>query len=867
MAAEQKNIFLKRGGFFKRHRPLIITSGVFIVLCLILVLTPVVLRHTFTDMLLKLGASKVSIEDVDFNLFSGELVIEKTNYTVPEYNPFNCGQITVNIDILPLLSGHIFLNNIVLDQCELSVKQPDSKTVVLNGFNVPLATQGDNQLPPPSEENSWQAGLHRLSISNVSLTYQDSKIKTEIYIDSLAINDVFPWEPDILSTASVNMKINGAPLLFEGSMRPFHRLHNLTGKLSITGLDFSTFSGALQSPAFALSNSLLTTQLEIKSILNDDNKYDVNISGFADNRAFKARLNSDSLVHDKLFWNGKLQLLVDSLDFSTSVFTDYDLVMDHFQYSSANQPWLMKIDSLSAKGQFSAAFDDSGGLLHPHAISKVSVNNVTLENPAAGLQVADIGSIDMDNLEMVNQQQIRLPSVKIRNAHLIGQAGDDIQSIGKRKNEQFLVNFTGLDVNDTKLDGGDKLTTASIQVADLDAQLVVSKDSSIRYLAQLQQTFSPAAPNAGDTGTAKTKSAPHSSERDAVNAPGAKPAIKIGIVETTGNSTFTFKDYSVKPYYQTNLRNMTLKLVSLDSTLAKNDTKISFAADVDESGSMQFDGTSQLFSPQLNTNVKGKIQNLELPAMSGYTLPVSGRKIKHGLLNATISVKIHNRKLDNRNELVLSNFSVIRDDDKLAKQYDANMPLPVEMAVDFLKDSKGRIELSVPVTGDLDNPQFNFMPAVASAIEETMQFAALSYIKYTLQPWGTMISIGELVAGKMSKITFDPLLFNPGSETIDARQKTYLDKIAKLMQDTPRLGLTVCGVATSEDKNIANGAAAQNPAAVPDQKALLALARQRAKAVTDYLTMQKKVSKKRLHSCNPTYYDQESAKPSVEFVF
>ena len=862
MADDQKDIFSKRGNFYKRHKLLVIASTVFIVLSLLLVLTPVLLRDTFSDMLLKLGASQVSIEDVDFNLFTGELVIEKSKYSVPEQAPFNCGQITVNVDVLPLFSDHLFINNVVLDSCDVSIKHPDEKTLLVNGISIPIAAAEEQQAQQTASK-SWVLGLHRLSISNVSITYQDSKLLSKFYVEHLSINDVFPWEPDILSTVSLSMKINDAPLVYEGSMKPFHRLRSLTGKLSVTEFDFSKFSPVLDSPSFTLSDSLLTTELDINSALNDDNQYDVKITGFVDNHSFKAQVANSTLANNKFFWKGKLQLLIDKLDLSTSLFTDYDIVIDNLIYSATNKPWTMKIDSVSTQGQFSAAFSESG-LTKPHAISKVSINNLLINNPALKLDVAQIGSIDLENLELVNQQHIRMPSLNIRNARIIGQQNDDIASIGQRKKEQYLVNVSELDVKDSQFLIDRQITTASIKLTGLDSQLIKSEDGSIKYLDQLQQTFASTNKAVEPADTTQAVANAPAPGNEATNT---KLAVKVGIIETNGNNTFTFKDYSVKPYFQSNLRNMAVKLVSLDSGSPTNNTKISFNADIDESGKINIAGTSQLFSPQLNTDLQGKIKDLELYPLSSYTLPVSGRKIKHGLLDAAISLKIRDRKLNNDNKLVLSSFSVIKDDDKVAKQYDEKMPLPMEMAIDFLKDSKGRIELSVPVNGSLDNPEFSFMPAVAKAIRETMQFAALSYMKYTLQPWGAMIIVGELVTGKMSKVSFEPLLFDPGSKTIDPKQKTYLDKIAKLMQATPKLGLTVCGIATAEDANALKASSTQKPPATPDHQDLTALAQQRAEAVTNYLTTHDNISKERLHACSPTYREQQSAKPSVEFIF
>ena len=167
------------------------------------------------------------------------------------------------------------------------------------------------------------------------------------------------------------------------------------------------------------------------------------------------------------------------------------------------------------------------------------------------------------------------------------------------------------------------------------------------------------------------------------------------------------------------------------------------------------------------------------------------------------------------------------------------------------------------------------MPAILAAMRKTLQFAALSYMKYALQPWGSMIAVGELLHGQMTKITFEPIEFSPGNSVIENKQKEYLDKLSSLMKKTPRLDLTVCGVATARDKIPAKPDPKQAPATKdakqpapkePSNEELLLLATHRADAVKQYLIKDKQIAPDRIHNCNPIYQDDQTKKPVVELV-
>lgn len=867
MADDHKNIFSSRQSFFKEHRWLIFTSAVVIVLAIVLAVTPLVLRHTFTNQLTELGATQVSIDDVDFNLFTGELAVENSRYTVPGYRPFDCDLVVVNIDILPLFANHFFINNVRLEGCEFEIERSAEGVLTIDGIAIPAAAKPTTKdTEPAATTTPWLAGLHRLSISNTSVTYQDKRLRTVVGIKNVAINDIFPWDPDVLSTFAISLTVNGAPVILEGSMKPFTDKRSLAASLSVSELDFEKFTAVLTVPDFALSGGRLTTELNINSALNDNNRYEVTVKGFVDNRSLQATAAGSSMNADKLFWKGKLQLAIDRLDLATSIFGDYNVAVDQFRYGTPGQPWQVTLNTLAAQGQLSTNPDDKGQN-QQHLVGDVKATNLLVSNPVTQFDIARIGSIDAANLEWVNDQLIRIPSLTLRKAQLVGRqntgSGTGAQSNNNQSTSPHLATFSQLVIKDSQLQQLRDFTSASIKITNLESHLTISQDGSFDYIDELNQTFSAGASASEKDGDRK----PSTSAPATDTAPGPNPKIQIGVIETTGKNSFTFDDYSVKPPFQTRLHNIALKLVSVDNLPEAGKAKINLGADINDSGQLSFNGTSQLFSPQLYTRLHGDIKNLELPPLSSYVLPVTGRKILHGRLNAKITLDIDNGQLDNNNKLVLSKFAVIKDDDALSKQYDKQMPLPMEMAIDFLKDKKGRIELSVPVKGSLEDPSFDYMPAVAKAIRETMQYAALSYLTYTLQPWGTLIAVGDLVAGKVSKIRFDPLVFEPGSTNISSAQTPYLDKIAKLMHDTPHLGLSICGVATGKDRDALLASSTQKPAVAPDRQQLISLARQRADTVKNYFTTQKNIDRSRLYDCSPTYQESPSAKPAVQFVF
>jgi hypothetical protein len=866
--------FSKR--FWRQHRFLSITTGVVVFITVVLAILPLILQRTISNYLIKYGATNVSIHDVDFNLFTGALAIRKAGYELVEENPFHCNEISINIDVLPLFSNRIFIHNFILDNCRVSIQRPDPGTIILNGFRIALAEESPapvSETQPATPGKLWLAGLHRLHLSDTAIIYKDPKITTEIKIDSISLSNIAQWEPDLTGEYSIAVKVNNAPVSLTGTMRPFHATKSFNGELKISEFDFKHFATLFEPSNFAVTEGLLNTGLKLSSALINENNYEVSAEGYIENRAFAALLNGDHLSQEKLMWSGKLRILLNKLDFHKSIVAENHLELGNLQFKAAKKPLTVKVASVTHQGRLTIE-DQMEQQPNTHLAGSVIVNDVAITNDKSSLIIALAKAVEAKDFELSNNTKYLFPALVVRDARFAGRA---TRTGGEKKiPEEYLLSFKDLSVSDTQIiDQRDILLTA-INISDVKGQLIKDKQGQLKYIDEIRQTF--ATPQGQSTAEAGLEqSQPEStrteSAQTAATREQSRARFKAGVVETKGRNTLVFKDYSVEPFFQINLHNLLLKLVSIDNTSPDNKTTISLITDIDESGKLRLEGESQLFSPQLTTKLSGKLANLELHPFTSYTLPLTGRKIRHGILSSDITLAINDRKLDNQLDMIIKNFTLIKDDSQLAKQFDDTMPLPMEMAVDFMEDKQGRIKLSVPVQGDIDNPEFRLMPAIMTAMRKTLQFAALSYMKYTLQPWGSLIAAGELLHGQTPKIAFEPIEFEPGEAILAARQKQYLDKLSSLMQKTPRLELTVCGVATAQDNKPQPARSEsqkqpsdQQPPKAPDQSALLTLAKQRADTVKEYLIKEKLIAPERIHNCTPAFKDDVNAKPVVDLI-
>jgi len=109
------------------------------------------------------------------------------------------------------------------------------------------------------------------------------------------------------------------------------------------------------------------------------------------------------------------------------------------------------------------------------------------------------------------------------------------------------------------------------------------------------------------------------------------------------------------------------------------------------------------------------------------------------------------------------------------------MNLPLDLALALLKDADGKIDLGLPVSGDIDNPQFSYGQVILKALVNL-------FTKIVTAPFAI---IGRLIGGKSENL--DSVGFEPGSVTIPPPEREKLKRIAEALKKRPNLRVEVQG--------------------------------------------------------------------------
>ncbi|MDX9885384.1 DUF748 domain-containing protein [Thauera sp.] len=255
------------------------------------------------------------------------------------------------------------------------------------------------------------------------------------------------------------------------------------------------------------------------------------------------------------------------------------------------------------------------------------------------------------------------------------------------------------------------------------------------------------------------------------------PPIRIDRIEMKRGNV-AFSDRFVRPNYDANLTELVGTLIGF-STAPDAIAKLDLNGKVDKTAPLSINGEFNLFRQDAHLDIVAKVTGFELTGLSSYSGKYVGYGIAKGKLSAELNYKIEDRKLTATNQIFLDQLTF---GDKVDSPDAVN--LPVQLAVSLLKNSRGEIDLRLPVSGTLDDPEFSifglvlkmFFNLIGKAI--TSPFALL----------GSALGGGE----ELSQLEFVAGSAQPG----DAQQGK-LKTLAQALVDRPTLKLDIVGRADS----------------------------------------------------------------------
>jgi hypothetical protein len=256
------------------------------------------------------------------------------------------------------------------------------------------------------------------------------------------------------------------------------------------------------------------------------------------------------------------------------------------------------------------------------------------------------------------------------------------------------------------------------------------------------------------------------------------PDLPIDLVlgqTTLRNGRIDFSDRFVRPNYSARLTELNGSIGAIRSGTREMAT-ISLRGRAADTALLDISGQINPTVQPLALDIRAKATDLELAPLSPYAGKYAGYAIERGKLSMDVSYKIDaDGRLEARNQVLLNQLTFgERVESPSATQ------LPVLLAVALLKDRNGVIDINLPVSGTLDDPQFSVGGIIWKVI--------LNLLGKALTAPFALLSGGG--AADLSQVQF-----LPGTARIADSGQAALDKVASALTERPSLMMTVTGAA------------------------------------------------------------------------
>ncbi|KAB0648591.1 DUF748 domain-containing protein, partial [Burkholderia diffusa] len=242
------------------------------------------------------------------------------------------------------------------------------------------------------------------------------------------------------------------------------------------------------------------------------------------------------------------------------------------------------------------------------------------------------------------------------------------------------------------------------------------------------------------------------------------------------NGRVTYTDNFIKPNYTANLVAIkgTVGAFGTDSTTS---APVDVAANLAGNGPISIKGSVNPLIDKPALDLTATAHDIELTNLTPYSAKYAGYPITKGKLNVDLHYELANDQLKANNHIFIDQLTF---GDHV--ENDTATKLPVKLAISLLKNTRGEIDVNLPVSGSLSNPEFSVGGLIWRAVLNLIAKAVTSPFTLLANAFGG--SGGE---------DLGYVEFAPGSYALTDAQQKKLDTVVKMLTEKPSIRLDLIG--------------------------------------------------------------------------
>lgn len=305
----------------------------------------------------------------------------------------------------------------------------------------------------------------------------------------------------------------------------------------------------------------------------------------------------------------------------------------------------------------------------------------------------------------------------------------------------------------------DRLEVSDLKLSGLDGQIIIFEDGTLNLVRAFKREAVKPEKKGFEEGS---KSA------------GSLFPVYIGKLRVEDGGLF-FADNTLRPRFATKIHQLDGSIVGMSSEPGAR-AKVKLDGRVDDYGISKIKGELDIFDPAAYMDMAVIFRNLEMNHLTPYSGKFVGRRIDSGKLSLDLKYLVENDKFQGDNQIIVERL-------KLGEKVDSPkaISLPLDLAVAILEDDEGVIDLALPVSGDLSDPNYKYGQLAGEAFVNLVTKAATSPFR----------ALGAMLGVDSEEL--DAIVFEDGSDKLLPPEIEKLAHLAKALEKRPNLKLLVQG--------------------------------------------------------------------------
>ncbi len=242
------------------------------------------------------------------------------------------------------------------------------------------------------------------------------------------------------------------------------------------------------------------------------------------------------------------------------------------------------------------------------------------------------------------------------------------------------------------------------------------------------------------------------------------------------NAHLQLADRSLSPHVRASVQQINGSITDISSEELRR-AQLNVSAKVDNTGPVEISGRFNPLHREAASDFKVIFRDVDLNPTDPYMGKFLGYRLRKGKLSMEVNYEMSATHLKGRNLIHLDQFTL---GDKVASP-DATK-LPIKLGIALLKDRSGKIELDVPVEGNLDDPEFRLGRVIWRAVANV-------FTKIVTSPFA---ALGSLLGGRDSEAARYQE-FEPGAFDLQPSGREKLDALANALYERPGLEVEIEG--------------------------------------------------------------------------